>query len=80
MFYIYIIKSREGKFYIGSTDNLEKRLQQHNSKQFKAWTNRFNDWIIVYSESFNSRTEALKRENEIKKMKGGQQFKLLVGS
>jgi putative endonuclease len=80
MFYVYIIKSREGKYYIGSTDNIEYRLQLHNSKKFPAWTNRYNEWKLVYSESFDSRSNALKREKTIKNMKGGLQFKSLVGS
>jgi len=80
MYYVYVIKSECGRFYIGSTDNIEKRVEQHNSKQFKAWTNRYDNWTLVYKEVFNSRTETIKREKRIKKMKGGKQFKKLVGS
>ena len=80
MYYMYIIRSECGKYYIGSTDNIEKRLKQHNSKQFKGWTNRYDNWILVYKECFNSRTEALIREKEVKAMKGGNEFKKLVGT
>ena len=80
MFYVYIIKSDEGKYYTGSTCNIEKRINQHNSRQFRGWTNRYSNWKLVHSEIFDTRTEALKREKEIKRMKGGIQFKLLIGS
>ena len=80
MFYVYIIQAREGRYYIGSTENILKRIEQHNSKKFKGWTNRFNDWKLVYYESFLSRTEAIKRERQIKRMKGGTAFKKLIGS
>jgi len=80
MYYVYIIKSKEGRFYTGSTQDIQKRLLQHNQKTFKCWTNRFNDWKLVYSEAFQTRTEALIREKQIKKMKGGREFKKLVGS
>jgi putative endonuclease len=80
MFYVYVIKCKEGKFYIGSTEDIEKRLFQHNNKLFKAWTNRYADWKVVYSESFNDRKSAILREKEIKKMKGGNSFRSLIGS
>ena len=80
MYYLYIIKSQCGRFYIGSTDNLENRLRQHNSKQFKGWTNRYDNWSLVYKESFNTRTEVLKREKVVKALKGGNEFKKLVGT
>ena len=78
MFHVYIIKSSEERYYTGSTDNIENRLFLHNSKMFKGWTKRYNNWHIVYQESFATRTEALIREKQIKKMKGGIQFKELL--
>ena len=66
-FYTYIIWSREaGKFYVGSSSNLIKRIQDHRAGLSK-WTSRCNDWILVYSISFESRKEALKLETKIKK-------------
>jgi len=80
MFYVYVIKSKQGRYYIGSTENLEKRIDQHNSKSYRGWTNRFDDWKLVYSESFQTRKDALSRERQIKKMKGGNAFKKLIES
>ncbi len=80
MFYLYILRCREGKYYIGSTENIQKRLLQHNSDENTGWTHRFHDWKLVYSESFDTRREALIREKQVKRMKGGTAFKMLVGS
>ena len=80
MFIVYIIRSENGRYYIGSTEDVAERVRQHNAKLFKCWTNRFSGWVLVYSEEFTKRTDALKREREIKRMKGGKQFKTLLGS
>ena len=80
MFYVYILKCDEGRYYIGSTDNVEHRIAEHNSKQYRGWTNRYKNWLLVHCEEFASRTEALMRERQIKKMKGGGQFKKLISS
>ncbi len=80
MFYIYIIKSEECRFYIGSTKDIPKRLDQHNNKTFGGWTARYNNWSLVHSEELQSRTDALIREKQIKSYKGGAAFKKLISS
>lgn len=66
MYHVYILLSLEtNKFYIGSTSNLANRLRRHQfvySKATKAGLPR----ELVYTEKFLSKTEALKREIEIK--------------
>lgn len=78
MHYVYIIRSREGRHYIGSTQDVEKRLKQHNSKSNRGWTNRFQDWELVYREKLETRLEARRRERELKKMRGTKKYKELV--
>jgi len=65
MFYIYVIKSAKGKMYTGHTNNIERRLEEHNSGLCKS-TKIDNDWRLVYSEAFGSRGEAMKREKWLK--------------
>jgi len=78
MYYVYIIKSRkDGKFYIGSTADVEKRLHYHNSGKQRSTKNRI-PFDLVYSESFEHKTLALAREKQIKSYKGGRAFKLLM--
>jgi putative endonuclease len=67
MFYTYIIFSNTlDKYYTGSCENIQNRLNDHlNSRS--TFTKTAKDWIIVYFETFDSRSLAVKREMEIKK-------------
>ena len=66
-FYTYIFWSQDaGKFYVGSSSNLIKRIQDHRAGLSK-WTSRCSDWIMVYSISFESRKESLMLDTKIKK-------------
>ena len=73
MFYTYILQSEtNGRFYIGSTDDIERRLIEHNDPDYKGskTTKRIKGpWVVVYSESFETRSEAMKREKQIKSWK-----------
>jgi putative endonuclease len=77
--YVYVIKSKEGRYYIGSTQDVEKRLKQHNSPGNRGWTNRFTEWVEVYREECASRLEARRRERELKKSRGTKKYRELVG-
>lgn len=80
MFYTYILKSlKDNKYYIGSTSNLKARLLKHNKGKVRSTRHR-TPFKIVYYEKFISRNNAYKRELEIKRMKGGIQFKELLRS
>jgi len=61
-YYVYIIKScvRE-RFYIGCTKDLNKRIISHNSGHTKS-TRPYRPWKLVYSENFNDKNLAYKRE------------------
>jgi putative endonuclease len=78
MYYVYILKSQKtGKHYIGSTPNIEKRLNEHNNN-WTTSTKGKGPWEMIYSEVFETKTEGLKREKEIKRYKGGNSFKNLI--
>ena len=78
MFYIYILKSiKNGKYYIGSTRNLEKRLKEHNSGKMKS-TKGLIPWEIVHTESVSTNSEARKRESYIKKRKSRKYIEALI--
>ena len=69
MFFVYILKSKIiDRHYIGQTSNLEERLTHHNSPRAK-WTKRYQPWELVYSEEHLTRSEAMKRESELKRKK-----------
>ena len=66
MFFVYIIESAvDNSFYIGQTKDLIKRVKYHNEGLSK-YTSKKTPWKLVYSEEFNTRTEAIKRERFLK--------------
>ena len=69
MFYTYILKSElNKKYYIGQTNNLKGRLNKHN-KGGSKWTKPFRPWELAHYEEYNTRSEAIKRENYLKSLK-----------
>ncbi len=69
MHYVYILHSeKRQRYYIGSTWDLDHRLNQHNSSH-KGFTSVGGPWKLVYSETCETKTEALKRERYLKRMK-----------
>lgn len=66
--YVYIMRCRDASLYTGWTNNLEKRLEAHNSGKGAKYTRGRGPVTLVYSETLATREEALHRECEIKKM------------
>ncbi|MCU7493413.1 MAG: GIY-YIG nuclease family protein [Bacteroidota bacterium] len=62
---VYVIRSKEGHTYTGCTEDLEHRLFQHNN-HLAGWTKRGTEWKLIYSEEFQTLSEARKRENWLK--------------
>ena len=68
------------KYYVGYTgDNLQERLRRHNSDH-KGFTGGIGDWKVVYTETFNTKEEAYRREREVKKWKSLKLIEKLIGS
>jgi putative endonuclease len=67
---VYIIYSASlNKFYVGYTgDEMNVRLKKHNANH-KGFTGRNADWMIKYTEEFETKYDAMKREKEIKRWK-----------
>jgi putative endonuclease len=79
MFFLYLLfSSSKNKSYVESTgDILEEQVCKHNSNH-KGFTDSVGDWEIKYSEEYQTKTEALKRENEIKKWKSRKLIEKLI--
>jgi putative endonuclease len=78
MYYVYILQSqKDGKIYIGSTSNVDARLTFHNAGFQRSTKNR-TPFELKYTETYSNRSEAEKREKQIKSYKGGEAFKRLV--
>ncbi|MBI3139487.1 MAG: GIY-YIG nuclease family protein [Sphingobacteriales bacterium] len=66
MYYVYVIRSEvDGRFYVGISENPEKRLGQHN-KGMKFSTKGYRPWKLFFTEEFESRMEARNREVYLK--------------
>ena len=76
--FVYILYSVSlDLYYIGSSANLEVRLRKHLSDH-KGFTSKAKDWIIYYSECFPGKTEALKREKQLKSWKSREKIIQLI--
>ena len=80
MYTVYIIKNPQGVLYKGQTNNLTRRLKEHNlvNGSFSKYTKNKGPWILVYKEEFNSRGEAMKREKFFKTGKGREELSKLI--
>lgn len=77
---MYILFSADlGKYYIGSTNNIEGRLERHLLSKI-GFTSKAKDWRLKYFEVFETRLEALSREKQIKKWKSRKMIEKLIGA
>lgn len=67
MYYVYILSCKDGSYYTGSTNNVEKRFKDHLAGKGARYTKSHKPEKIIYREEFSTKSEALKREIEIKK-------------
>jgi putative endonuclease len=80
MFFVYVLYSPSAnKFYVGYTSNLESRLLSHNQLGTKDWTKRYRPWELVYTESYQTKSSALKREKELKTGVGREFIQKMLG-
>lgn len=79
-YFVYILKTSGNTLYTGQTNDLTRRLKEHQEKKTKAakYLRRFETVELVYSEEVATRQEAMKREAEIKKWKKKRKEKLIL--
>ena len=78
MYFIYVLASEMAqKSYVGSTDDVERRLGEHNEGR-GASTSKYRPWRILYTETFVTREEALEREKYLKSRSGRRFLKRVV--
>ena len=68
-YFVYILKTSSDTLYIGQTKDLKKRLAEHKSKSPKSakYMRYHSSFELVYQEKYKTRSEAMKREAELKK-------------
>ncbi len=77
MYYVYVLRNPEGRLYIGSTEDLEKRVKRHQEGGVR-WTSSHGPWELAYHESFPTRSEAMRRERVLKSGKANQELRRLI--
>jgi putative endonuclease len=77
MYTVYVLLSESGKLYIGQTNDIKRRLIEHNSG-VSTYTKRAKQWTLVHQELFDTRSEAMQRELELKTGKGRDFIKHLI--
>ena len=71
MFTVYALYSDHfDKIYVGFSSDIEKRLFSHNHAANKGWTKSFQPWKVIYSETFETKSEAIQREKQLKTSRG----------
>ena len=75
---VYVLQNREGRFYVGLSDDLARRLQQHNNGESR-WTKGRGPWSAVWQSEELSFTEARKLENRLKRQGRGRGFYTITG-
>lgn len=76
-YFAYILECADNTYYIGSTDNLYARVALHNEGRGASYTKRRLPAKLVYYEEFQERSQAMKRERELKKLNKQQKKKLV---
>ncbi len=71
MFSAYVLYSKHfNKIYIGFSSNVENRLSAHNDARNTGWTAKYKPWKIIHTEVFETKSEAMKREKQLKSYQG----------
>ena len=80
MHYVYIVKCSDGTLYTGYTNNLNRRIKEHNEGEGAKYTKGRRPVDLVYSEKFKTKSKALKREYRIKQLSKRSKLDLIIGS
>mgnify|MGYP002627597839 FL=1 len=79
MNYTYMLKCSDGTLYTGWTNDLEKRVEAHNSGKGAKYTKARRPVELAYYEEFETKEQAMKREYAIKQLGRKEKQKLITG-
>jgi putative endonuclease len=79
-YYIYIVASKSRVLYIGVTNNLERRIVEHQQKFVEGFTSQYNVSRLVYFEPFGDVREAIAREKQLKGWRREKKVALIESS
>ena len=80
MWFVYALyNSQKNKIYIGITNNLNRRLIEHNEKRGNHYTAKIaGEWRMIYNEEVQNKSAALKREKQLKSFRGREYIKTFI--
>jgi len=80
VYYLYILQSETtGRYYIGQSQDVPERLACHNANYSKSLKNR-GPWRLVYTEQYKTRSEAMRRESQLKSWKDRRMIEKLLSA
>lgn len=78
IYFVYLLASkRNGTLYIGVTNNLARRVNEHKEKVVKGFTQRYDVSMLVYYEMHDDINEAIRREKQLKKWNRSWKLRLI---
>ena len=77
MYHIYLLQCGDNSIYTGITNNVERRFEEHKNKKGGNYTRSRAAKKIIYTEEYQTRSEALKREAEIKSWRRKKKLSLI---
>jgi len=78
-YFVYVLRNPEGRLYVGFTVDLQRRIRQHQDGE-GGWTHGRGPWKLVYHETFTDRSEAMRRERNLKRGKTNQDLHVRFGN
>ncbi len=78
-FWVYILRCSDGRYYTGQTDDLERRIAEHQHGGFCDFTSRRRPVALMWSESFQTRLDAREAEHRIKPWSRARKEALIQG-
>ena len=79
-FYAYILRCSDGSYYVGHTDDIEKRVAEHEQGLITVYTRKRRPVKLVFAEEFATRYEALSVERQIKGWSRAKKEALIKGN
>ena len=78
MYYVYLIECKDKTLYTGITTDVQRRFKEHSLGKGGAYTRSKKVKKVLYTEQFKTRSEALKRELEIKGWRRKKKLSLII--
>jgi len=79
MYYLYILRNVHNRLYIGQTNNLKQRMNDHKTHHGAKFIKDYGDFELVYSEEYLTRAESMRREKQLKHWTVAKKEALIAG-